>query len=413
MFDVLFEWKRIREKHKAAPLLRQRELYLTHLVNEGNDLDKVRQTANLLLHIVRSLAIVELREITPNEIAVAGRAWALQGDYSGTSDFPNHAEAFCRISAKFFSFHGRLLQPARSIPFSEVTKLYVAYLQARSLSAPTINGYGGRLRRFFKWLHHRGLALPDVRVVQIDQFLDDGRAKGWKPRTIANFCQALRSFFKFAEGQGLCAAGIARGIKSPRTRPFDGFARGPSWRAVRRIVEPPPKDARPAAYRRHIVCVLCSLYGLRTSEIARLELNDFDWEHEILTVRRAKKGGVQQFPLVFEAGEAIIAYLRYARPRCACRRLLVTRTTPHRPVTGASLWPLVSRQIRERGIKSINVGPHSLRHSCATRLLRVGTSLQELASFLGHKGLKTVAVYARHDPRMLRAVSKFSLRSML
>jgi hypothetical protein len=61
--------------------------------------------------------------------------------------------------------------------------------------------------------------------------------------------------------------------------------------------------------------------------------------------------------------------------------------------------------MRRLGIESVNFGSHSLRHACATELLRKGTSLKDIASFLGHRNIESVSVYAKYDNRMLRAVA--------
>jgi integrase/recombinase XerD len=65
------------------------------------------------------------------------------------------------------------------------------------------------------------------------------------------------------------------------------------------------------------------------------------------------------------------------------------------------------------GIESVNAGPHALRHACATRLLKQGSSLEEIAAFLGHRDLNSVSIYARYDIRLLRKVAAFSLSGVL
>jgi len=57
---------------------------------------------------------------------------------------------------------------------------------------------------------------------------------------------------------------------------------------------------------------------------------------------------------------------------------------PYRPLQSSSLWEVVSRRIKQLGIASRHKGPHALRHACATHLLNKGTSLKEIADFLGH-----------------------------
>lgn len=42
-------------------------------------------------------------------------------------------------------------------------------------------------------------------------------------------------------------------------------------------------------------------------------------------------------------------------------------------------------------------GAHALRHTAATRLLRAGASLKEIAEILGHRSIDTTAIYAKVD----------------
>ena len=138
--------------------------------------------------------------------------------------------------------------------------------------------------------------------------------------------------------------------------------------------------------------LLCSVYGLRSSEVARLRLNDFNWRDEIFTVQRAKRGRSQRYPIQYEVGEAILAYLRWGRPRCASRHVFVTLYTPFRPVAAASIWQMTYRRMKKLKIDSSHKGPHALRHACATHLLQKGTSLKEIAEFLGHSDARSVGI---------------------
>jgi len=138
-------------------------------------------------------------------------------------------------------------------------------------------------------------------------------------------------------------------------------------------------------------------------------LEDFDWRSETFTVRRAKGGGVQQYPIQYEVGEAILAYLRYGRPRCSCRQVFVTLHLPYRAIGSAGMWLVVAKRMEEMGLETKHRGPHALRHACATYLLKKGHSLQEIAEFLGHRNLQSVGIYAKHDQKALRAVAAFRL----
>jgi integrase len=154
---------------------------------------------------------------------------------------------------------------------------------------------------------------------------------------------------------------------------------------------------------------LCSIYGLRAGEVVNLKLDDFDWANETFTVHRGKRGRVQQFPLQYEVGEKILGYLKHARPNTACRHLFITLKPPYRPVSSATIWTIIAKRIERLGGPIENFGPHSLRHACATHLLRNGCALKDIADFLGHRTMTSVGIYARFDVRSLRHVAAFSL----
>jgi hypothetical protein len=66
------------------------------------------------------------------------------------------------------------------------------------------------------------------------------------------------------------------------------------------------------------------------------------------------------------------------------------------------VWQIIGKRIQKLGIELEHVGPHSLRHACATRLLQKGASLREITDFLGHRNIKSIGIYARYDVRSLR-----------
>jgi site-specific recombinase XerD len=276
------------------------------------------------------------------------------------------------------------------------------------LSLPTIRSYKERNLEFLNWTLNSHESLWSVDLTDVDNFLDYKRESGCKPRTIGSYCASLRAFFRYAEIRGWNKLNIARGIQNPRFPRYSSAPRGPKWSDVRRLLNQEAID-EPAELRAAAIISLCSIYALRSSEIVGLTLNDFDWANETLTIRRAKSGRVQQFPLQFEVGETILRYLRRGRPRCVCRRLFVTLRPPHRQLPATGLWTIVGRRMKRLGIVSENFGPHSLRHSCATELLRKGSPLRDIADFLGHRDMTSVSIYAKHDLHSLQQVAAFSL----
>jgi integrase/recombinase XerD len=122
--------------------------------------------------------------------------------------------------------------------------------------------------------------------------------------------------------------------------------------------------------RAKAILLLASVYGLRNTEITRLRLDDFNWQDEIFSVKRVKRGRLQQFLIRYEVGQAVIRYLRTTRPKCACRNLFVTMLPPHRPL--GNLAPIVRKLMNRAGIISQTYGTHA-PPSCCERECRCET----------------------------------------
>jgi len=415
MIESLFSWKRVQERHRTAPLLYEREAYLLHLQQQGIARKQLSGIAARLLQIIRSVGLTELRPVSEEEILVAAASWAADaGGHISRPAGPGTERLFRWSAMHWLSFHRVFVEAARpKTVFFEILKEFVQVNTQRGLSPVTVRGYSDRAVNFLIWYEEQvGNDLSVIQATHVFTFLEEKVALGWLAQSRASMCQALRSFFRYAEARGLCRSGIARCIKSPRLPKYEQIPKGPAWRDVRRLIESTRDDCA-ADTRACPVLLLCAIYGMRATEVARLSLDDIDWRNETITIRRAKRGRVQQFPLQYEVGQAIIGYLQNARPRCEVRNVFVTLTRPYRAIRSQAVWTLVGERMRTCGIRLPHVGPHSLRHACATQLLKKGSSLQEIADFLGHRDMKSVSTYARHDPRMLRNVSEFSLSRIL
>lgn len=101
--------------------------------------------------------------------------------------------------------------------------------------------------------------------------------------------------------------------------------------------------------------------------------------------------------------EAIVEYLRHERPPTKSRSLFLKAVAPLTGISGRTVEGVVSRAGRRAGIGLI--GPHRLRHTAATEMLRAGASLPEIGQVLRHEHLQTTAVYARVDVASLAALA--------
>jgi integrase/recombinase XerD len=149
-----------------------------------------------------------------------------------------------------------------------------------------------------------------------------------------------------------------------------------------------------------VLCLLARL-GLRSGEVAALQLGDIDWRRGEVVVR-GKARRQDRLPLLVEVGVALAAYLRNDRPHCAYRQVILTLYAPARPIHPSSITNVVRRACRRAGVSE--VGGHRLRHALATEMLHRGGNLIEIAQVLRHSDLGTTSDYAKIDRTALQAV---------
>jgi site-specific recombinase XerD len=266
-----------------------------------------------------------------------------------------------------------------------------------------------------KWLS--GLSpeqtLQELTVADVDAVLLRMVVNGGFSRvTVGSWASALRSFFRYGDAQGWCRQELANAIMAPRIFQQDSLPSGPPWDDVRRLLKD-SKGTSPARIRDHAILLIFAIYGVRAGEVARLRLDDVDWSKEIISFTRSKMRRRDSFPLIKVVGDAVIRYLREARPQSALREVFLTVRAPFRPLTTRALGALVQRPMTALGVKLKHYGPHALRHACATRLINQGLSLKEVGDHLGHRSADTTRIYAKVDLKHLRAIARFDLGGVL
>lgn len=149
--------------------------------------------------------------------------------------------------------------------------------------------------------------------------------------------------------------------------------------------------------------MLVARLGLRSIEIARLELRDVDWRAGELVVR-GKARRHDRLPLPVEVGEALVAYLSSGRNPTDAIHLFLTCRAPRGPIRADLVGDVVERACLRAGLP--HVGPHRLRHALAGELMRQGAGLVAISQVLRHQDLATTALYAKVDLDALRQVAQ-------
>jgi integrase/recombinase XerD len=395
MFEQLFTRPQALARHRAGPLSKERAQFLAHLTEHGVPHRALQGAASALLRVA-------------NTLTLAHRS----GESMSRDDIKREVpgKPYRLMAIRWLQFLGQLKrEPIPTNPYSEKIEAFADYMQhERGLSDSTIRNRAKFLRQFLGHLGVPNGSLREITITRIDDALVEMVNQGGYARaSVQTGANMLRAFLRYAELRGWCRKGLAEAIKSPPNFTQVSLPVGPSWDDVRRLLAM-TEGNRPVDIRDRAILMLLAIYALRTGEVGRLRLGDFDWERELLSVVCPKTRRTRTFPLIRPVGDAVIRYLKEVRPRSVHREVFLTPFRPIRPLRTA-LWGIVGVRLRRLGVSIPHYGPHALRHSCASHLLAQGMSLKEIGDHLGHQKPDTTRIYAKVDLVGLRQVADFDL----
>jgi len=414
MFTQFVKTSRALKRYRNGPFAQERQQFLTHLGQRGYRKNRLTGISILLLAIAQRLQISIRKRVTKAEVCAAAEIW--MKERRQRSSLPQTLVLaktdFISTACKWLRFLGWLDEPQPMLPFADELERFVQHLRDdRGLADATIHGRRGYLESFFRWLAARGRVISTVTAKDISEYFSADEFRAWNRVTVAHLADSLRSFFTYAASRSWCPPGIAATIDRPRLYCYEPLPQGPSWEDVRRLIANLSGD-NPTHIRNRAVVLLLAVYGFRVGEVAKLTLDDLDWETERIHVRRSKQRKTQDYPLTPEVGAAILRYLKEVRPRSVCRKLFLTLRSPHHPLAADSLSARVQTLVRGLGVKLPHYGAHALRHACATHLLAQGFSMKQIGDHLGHRSAASTGIYAKVDLCSLRQVADQTLTDL-
>ena len=415
MFEKLFGKASDVVYHTVGPYVVERQQFLEHCRGQGYRRNYLKKIAGILLTAASDLHARGGLDVDRAGLeAAAARLVTIRSDAGFGRGASGYRRTFLRITTRWLLFVGRFRRPpTRPQPSATLLDDFIRWMtEERGLSPSTVQNRRWHLGQFLEWLHRRGRRVADLTLRDLDLYLQHLHAKGLARTTVKIHTNAVRAFLRHAERQGWCTAGLAEALHGPHIYREHGLPLGPSWEEVNRLIEDAASD-NPADVRDRAILLLFSVYGLRAHEVAQLRLEDIDWAHDRLTVRRSKQGRTQVYPLIPVVGQAIVRYLKEVRPRCASRELFLKLLAPVGPMTSRSLYCVVADRITRLGVHAPRRGPHVLRHACAGHLLARGLSLKEIGDHLGHRSPDSTRIYAKVDLHGLREGAAFDLGEVL
>jgi site-specific recombinase XerD len=288
--------------------------------------------------------------------------------------------------------------------FVEEYKRYQRHV--RGLRESTLSGYGRIQRSFLRTALGQDPIDPgQLCCTDVMTFITSMSGR-WSPRSMKTVRAALRSLLRFLRTEGLCDERLERAAPAPAHWRLSGLPRHLTDEQLAQVLASLDVSTPCGPRNRAIVLCLATL-GLRPGEVADLRLDDIDWRAGTVQIRARKTRRGSVLPLPHEAGRTTAEYLCRHRPKTAQRRVFVQHVGRRRgePITGNAVSAVVVAALRRAGVESPISGAYVLRHTVASRMVRHGASLKEVADLLGHRCLDTTAIYAKLNLPALREVA--------
>jgi integrase len=227
---------------------------------------------------------------------------------------------------------------------------------------------------------------------------------GYQFKTVEQKLCALRSFLRFASGDGLVDVALVDAVPAVKSRKQTSIPSVWDPADVTKIVDAVDRG-NPSGKRDYAIILLVTRLGLRGIDVKRLEFSDFDWPGNRLSVVQTKTGHRVWLPLLKDVGWAVIDYIRSGRPVSDCPQVFIRHTAPIGPFSDQDhLHQILVKHARAAHVvvsEKRRHGMHSLRHTLATRLMEDGTPIEQIADILGHQSVKSTSVYLKSSLGLL------------
>ena len=290
-------------------------------------------------------------------------------------------------------------------PFQASVPGFFDYLrEERGLRPTTVHRYVSHLSAFEAYLQQAEVEdLRELTPALLSAFLIES-AQRLKPGGVADRGSTLRAFLRYLYRQSIITTDLSRAVPRGRNYSQASIPRAIPWSEVPRVLEVVDRRA-PVGKRDYAILLLLISYGLRAREVAMLHLEDLDWQQQRLHVSERKGGHSTIYPLSATVGEAIIDYLRFARPQVEERHLFLIAKSPFTPLGSYSISARAGVYLHAAGIEVPRPGSHTFRHACVQHLVEADVPFKVIGDYVGHRTPAATQIYGKVALHKLRELA--------
>ena len=313
--------------------------------------------------------------------------------FEENNEFPNHHKKVPLVQKSAYS----KLHTA----FKELVDYYKRYAVQNDHSVTTITKCVSKASCFLLHLQRSGHdSLETVTETDVISFFTDGngvlcRSRSYK-RDVETVLVAAESLNPLTKKIRLFLPAIKK-----RRQNIQYFTQEESLR-LRDTLE---NGATELTKRDLAIGMLLYFTGLRAGDISDLQLNEIDWQAEVICCKQSKTGLLVELPRSVGVGNALFEYITEERPDKPDPHVFLWNKPPFTPINVAVIWPVTAHIYKAAGIRQNagdRRGSHLFRHHVATHLAMKGFSQPIISEILGHEAPESLNHYLSSDIDHLR-----------
>lgn len=269
--------------------------------------------------------------------------------------------------------------------------LYINYIaEVKNLSRNTTSSYKRDLEKLSKYLQSINIvAYSDIDEAVCSGWLGSLYASNNNPKSIQRHLSSAKGFFKFLKKNSIVESSPFDLITAPKAPSYLPEVLSPE--DVSQLLNFKPGDS--LEIRDLAIIELIYSSGLRVSEAANINLEDF--EEEMSFLRILGKGSKTRLVPIGRYAKAAIENWVLERSKFSGESSALFINLKGSRLTVRSIQLRLKRLALKQGLPPIH--PHMLRHSFATHMLESSGDLRTIQELLGHSSLSTTQIYTKLD----------------
>ena len=280
----------------------------------------------------------------------------------------------------------------------ELIPIYLKHLHALGMSYYTIKGAKAGLRDFTRFLEsEQVINIEDLSTEILEEYQQDlafrltARGTLLTLRSQGQLLGVVKGFTRFLKEKDYLLHDPGENIRLPK-KPKKLPKVILSLNEIKKLLEAPDTRTN-RGYRNRIILEILYDTGIRRSEISNIKIQDLDLKAGYIHIH-GKGDKDRVVPLTKRVCELVQNYILSVRPWFLNDKdpgyLILNRWG--RKMDPNGIWQVVNRCVRLSNIKK-NISTHTLRHTCATHMLRNGAPVRHIQEMLGHESLESTQIY--------------------